>query len=383
MPDEKSFLLTERMGSIPSYMTITADDLKGLYESFWNILKSVWSSMKLLDSTLMLNLRVVTASLKGDKKAIAEAFSIFEISRKKYDEETYKNLEYFRKAYSDPSLDNLGGFGPKVLAFAANPLLFLAAESSNRINPGSEREAAGRSGSKAAAAAAGSTKRVTSPRLDAALKFFGYEASSLNEAGAPGSQPALQPTPDDIQNAKKLQDAAGEFVKQEALHAQEILKLVSGRPAAIKKIAESKSFDELIVALNAARSSGMKVSDAGIKKAQNDMEQGLLKQQKEKPDEFQQAVEKMRKQAPEIKETDDLKAMMQFTFGTTKSQIQQQLIGSYNDVVKTSQEAMKLPLDVETEQNLQKTEIGKSYLEVLRNFKNQLETGAAEVRKIK
>ena len=127
----------------------------------------------------------------------------------------------------------------------------------------------------------------------------------------------------------------------------------------------------------------MKVSDAGIKKAQNDMEQGLLKQQKEKPDEFQQAVEKMRKQAPEIKETDDLKAMMQFTFGTTKSQIQQQLIGSYNDVVKTSQEAMKLPLDVETEQNLQKTEIGKSYLEVLRNFKNQLETGAAEVRKIK
>ena len=127
----------------------------------------------------------------------------------------------------------------------------------------------------------------------------------------------------------------------------------------------------------------MKVSDAGIKKAQSDMEQGLLKQQKEKPDEFQQAVEKMRKQAPEIKETDDLKAMMQFTFGTTKSQIQQQLIGSYNDVVKTSQEAMKLPLDVETEQNLQKTEIGKSYLEILRNFKNQLETGAVEVRKIK
>lgn len=379
MPDEKSFLLTERMGSIPSYMTITADDLKGLYESFWNILKSVWSSMKLLDSTLMLNLRVVTASLKGDKKAIAEAFSIFEKSRKKYDEETYKNLEYFRKAYSDPSLDNLGGFGPKVLAFAANPLLFLATESSNRINPDSERPPSPAS----RAAAAGSTKRATSPRLDAALKFFGYEASSLNEAGAPGSQPALQPTPDDVQNAKKLQDAAGEFVKQEALHAQEILKLVSGRPAAIKKIAESKSFDELIVALNAARSSGMKVSDAGIKKAQSDMEQGLLKQQKEKPGEFQQAVEKMRKQAPEIKETDDLKAMMQFTFGTTKSQIQQQLIGSYNDVVKTSQEAMKLPLDVETEQNLQKTEIGKSYLEVLRNFKNQLETGAAEVRNIK
>jgi hypothetical protein len=377
MPDEKSFLLTERMGSIPSYMSITADDLKGLYESFWNIFKSVWSSMKLLDSTLMLNLRVVTASLKGDKKAIAEAFSIFEISRKKYDEETYKNLEYFRKAYSDPSLDNLGGFGPKVLAFAANPLLFVAAEKSNRINPDSERSSP--PGAAVAGAAAVSTKRATSPRLDAALKFFGYEASSLNEAGIPGSPPA----PDDIQNAKKLQDAAGEFVKQEALHAQEILKLVSGRPAAIKKIAESKSFDELIAALNAARSSGMKVSDAGIKKAQSDMEQGLLKQQKEKPDEFQQAVEKMRKQAPEIKETDDLKAMMQFTFGTTKSQIQQQLIDSYNDVVKASQEAMKLPLDVETEQNLQKTELGKSYLEVLRNFKNQLETGAAEVRKIK
>lgn len=375
MPDEKSFLLTERMGSIPSYMSITTDDLKGLYESFWNIFKSVWSSMKLLDSTLMLNLRVVTASLKGDKKAIAEAFSIFEISRKKYDEETYKNLEYFRKAYSDPSLDNLGGFGPKVLAFAANPLLFVAAEKSNRINP----ERSSPPVAPAAGAAAVSTKRATSPRLDAAIKFFGYEASSLNEAGIPGSPPA----PDDIQNAKKLQDAAGEFVKQEALHAQEILKLVSGRPAAIKKIAESKSFDELIAALNAARSSGMKVSDAGIKKAQSDMEQGLLKQQKEKPDEFQQAVEKMRKQAPEIKETDDLKAMMQFTFGTTKSQIQQQLIDSYNDVVKASQEAMKLPLDVETEQNLQKTELGKSYLEVLRNFKNQLETGAAEVRKIK
>jgi len=377
MPDEKSFLLTERMGSIPSYMSITADDLKGLYESFWNIFKSVWSSMKLLDSTLMLNLRVVTASLKGDKKAIAEAFSIFEISRKKYDEETYKNLEYFRKAYSDPSLDNLGGFGPKVLAFAANPLLFVAAEKSNRINPDSDPPPP--PGAAVAGAAAVSTKRATSPRLDAAIKFFGYEASSLNEAGIPGSPPA----PDDIQNAKKLQDAAGEFVKQEALHAQEILKLVSGRPAAIKKIAESKSFDELIAALNAARSSGMKVSDAGIKKAQSDMEQGLLKQQKEKPDEFQQAVEKMRKQAPEIKETDDLKAMMQFTFGTTKSQIQQQLIDSYNDVVKASQEAMKLPLDVETEQNLQKTELGKSYLEVLRNFKNQLETGAAEVRKIK
>jgi hypothetical protein len=373
MSSEKSFLLTERMGSVPSYMMITAEDLSGLLKSFWNIIKSVWSSVKLLDSTLMLNLRVITASWKGDKGAIAEAYSIFEKSRKKYDEETYENLEYFRKAYSDPTLDNLGGFGPKVLAFAANPLLFVAAETSNRINQGSDTHAP-RSEKE-------TVKRTTSSRLDAALKFFGYKASALNEDAQPVTRP--EPSQSDVQNAKKLQDAAGEFVKQEAQHAQEILKTVGGRPAAIKRIVESKNFDELIASLAAARSSGMKVSDAGVKKAKDNMEQGLLKQQKEKPEEFQQAVEKMRKQAPEIKETDDLKAMIQFTFGITKSQIQQQLIGSYNDVFKTSLEAMKLPLDAETEQKLQKTEIGKSYLEVLRNFENQLETGAVEVRKLK
>ena len=379
MPSEKSSLLTERMGSIPSYMTISADDLKGLFSSFWNIFKSVWSSMKLLDSTLMLNLRVISASWRGDKEAVAEAFTIFKKSRKKYDEETYENLEYFRKAYSDPTLDNLGGFGPKVLAFAANPLLFVAAERSNNIRSSSARD----SDDSSSQSAKRSTKKTTSPRLDVALKFFGYKASALDEAVQPGAQPIAEPSQSDIQNAKKLQGAAVEFVKQEAQHAQEILKTVGGRPAAIKKIAESKNFDELIAALGSAKSSGMKVSDTGIKKAQSDMEQGLLKQQKEKPDEFQQAVEKMRKQAPEIKEADDLKAMTQFTFGIMKSQIQQQLVGSYNDILKTSQEAMNLPLDVETERNLQKTETGKSYLEILRNFENQLETGAAEVRKLK
>jgi hypothetical protein len=379
MSTERPVLLTEMLASVPSYMRISPEDLSDIFKSFWNIFKSMWSSLKLLDSLLMLNLRVIGASWKGDKAAIAEAFKIFKGAREKFDKESYENLEYFRKAYSDPSLSNLGGFGPKVLAFAANPLMFISFEKSK--NGEKDSYASDSDGSSSSASKEKTKKRVTTPRLGAALSFFGYEGSSLNEAAAPS--PAQSFSKEDTQNAKKLQSVAQQFVDQEQKHAEEILRTVGGRPAAIKKIAESKSFDELISALSFAKSSGMKVSDADVKKAQASVQQSLSKKQKEAPDEFKKAVKDMRKKAPDIKEPDDLKAMVQFTFGLVKSQIQQQLVSSYNDVFKTSMAAMNLPLDPEVEKNLQKTEIGESYLKVLKNFQSQLESGAAAVKSIK
>ena len=113
-------------------MQITQEEMETIYGSFFNIFKTMWSSIKLLSSTLALNLKVITYSAFRDKKRINDAFATFAVARAKYDNEMVKNLEYFRKSYSDSRLDTLGGFGPKLLAFAANPLLFFANEKAGK-----------------------------------------------------------------------------------------------------------------------------------------------------------------------------------------------------------------------------------------------------------
>ena len=96
-----------------------------------------------LPKPLLLNLKLITYNVTLDKKRIEAAKKDFESSRATYDEETKKNLEYFRKYYSDSRVDTLWGTGPGILAFIANPFLFIATNNvDNDYFPSdSEREA--------------------------------------------------------------------------------------------------------------------------------------------------------------------------------------------------------------------------------------------------
>ena len=54
--DDKKLL---KESSYPSYMVFSIDEMEDIFKSFANIFKSVWSSIKLLSNTLLLNLKLI------------------------------------------------------------------------------------------------------------------------------------------------------------------------------------------------------------------------------------------------------------------------------------------------------------------------------------
>ena len=397
--DEKR-LLTERMGSVPSYMQWSADEVGEILKSFSNIFKSVWSSVKLLKDTLVLNAKVIAASITQDRSKIAEAYKEFGKARDQYEKDTEKHLEYFKKAYSDVKLDNVWGIGPRVLAFASNPLLFLAFEVADRTG-GSELSRGGddepESGSEPEAQPARTTTRAgASPQLDYALRFFGYDASApLNEA-APTATSAVKPapttpappqkqptfTPDQLKQAEALKKIAERSIPLEIENIKKVSNILKSKVSTIKMVVDAKDFDSLETSLAALSSSGVKALGAGIKTARKKIEEDLSKQQKEDPKKFAAEATRMRKTAPELAGEEDVQVMIKAAFGAAKSQIQNQLTTSYQQIVNDSNRALRLPIDTKTREMLQKSQLGKQYLAAIDGFQNQIQVEGVDVKNL-
>jgi len=366
--------------TMPSYMTLSLDEMSSIFESFLNIFKTIWSSVKLLTSTLVLNMKVVAGSMTNDRAAIQKAFEGYEEDRREYDREMVDNLKYFKKYYVESRFDTLGGFGPKVLAFAANPLIFVSSEvSAATVSRGTMYTAPEVAGASVAPTrSVPGSVRIT-PRLRTALDFFEYDASRLSEAATPELKLPKQAT----EEMRELQSIARSFIDDERRRAGEILKMLAGRMSSIKKVVESKTFDELLEAMKEAEKNGIKMFGRDVKVSKDKIQSEFEKQIKEDPKKFKEAVKLMKQKAPEITETDDLEVAMKFIFGVTKSSVQKQLMNSYDKFLREAKASLKLPIDMETQEQLRDSEMGKEYLAMLKNFESDLETGKKQAVQVK
>ena len=378
-------------------MVFSISEMEEIFESFANIFKSVWSSIKLLSNTLLLNLKLITYNVTLDKKKIAAAKEEFATSRATYDTETKKNLKYFRKYYSDSNIETLWGTGPGILAFIANPFLFIATNNvDNSYFPSeSEQEAAAaaqrakekESEDKNKLPADPSRKPVFSEKLKYAMQVFGFrlnlsEQTAIDNNNLLEQAQANQHPEAAIKEAARLKEIARRYVDTETIHAKNLSLQISGRAAVIKKIVDASNFDEMIAAAAEGEKIKMGLSSSAFKASAKNINESLEKQLKEDPKAFKQSIADMRQRTPEITEKDDVKAMSQFLFGVSKSRIQKQATSSYEGLVLSAKNAMQLPLDAKVVKQLEKDNLGKQYLTMLENFEKSLETGQQEMLKI-
>lgn len=403
MSSRRNRRLLNEVSYYPDYMSFSLSEMEELLNSFVDIFKSIWSSIKLAWATIELNLKVVIGTWTKNKKMVADAFSDFQTSRQKYDKEMSDNLYYFKKYYLESRVDTLGGFGPGVLALAANPALFLAGRTAGATVARGEGEAAafdtdkgfrstffalspdsGRgdadssgTGSGKAPPKTGRTKttknRVITPRLRRALDFFMYDASLISEAVE-----VPQPQNKQVEEMQKMQEIAASYVKTETENSKKILSKISNINAAMKELLDAKTFEELVQVMRRIDQSGIKMSTQGIQTASKNIRAEFQKQQKEDPEKFKQAVELMQQRSPGIKGPDLVESAMKFVFGVSKTKMQQQLIAQQEELQGTARRLMNLPIDTKTKAKLQTSEIGKQYLAMLDDFERKLEDGERE-----
>lgn len=366
-------------------MTLSIEDMTSVVESFANVFKSILSSVKLLTSTLTLNLKVISASFRKDKEDIKAAYASFETKREKIRVEMDSNLKYFKKFYQDDGVDSLGGFGPKVLVFAASPLLFFNLKSTDkRTNDEDEYEKKAAKKLEAQKNLKKKDLKSVTQRVKIALDFFEFGKENISENVAlPQTSISPNVPKQAVEEARKLSEIASSYVENERENADKILENLSGRLASIKKIIDAKDFESLVPAIDEANRLGMKISNVGMKQAYDKISKELQLQSTNDPKAFKKAVDEMRKKSTELKSLNDLDAANKFVFGLTKSNFQVNLMRSYDDLLLAAKQSMQLPIDNETKENLSKTDIGKKYLSIINNFEVSLETGKKESETIK
>lgn len=350
-------------------MKFSADEMGGILESFTNIFRSIWQSIKLAWATIELNLKVIKGTWKNSRADIEAAYGDFEAARKKYDTAMSDNLKYFKSSFLESRLDTLGGFGPQILAFASNPLLFATGYRSAKTiagTPGLDDPAERKVASSAPKA---TTPKVSvSPRLKRALEFFQYDASrSLSEAAETQSM-----SPAQANEMKALQRLAAGYVEQESKNAAQLLGKISGLSMALKQLLDAKTFEELTRAMSSVDKAGFKMSSNGIVTATKNIRAEFKKQLDEDPEKFRKAVADMIKRSPGIKDSDPVESAMKFTFGIAKANMQQQLIKLQQELLTSSRAAMKLPVDAGTREKLSQTDVGKKYLTMIDNFERSV-----------
>jgi hypothetical protein len=365
----------------PSYMLIGKEDMDDIFESFKNIFKTAWSSIKLLSSTLALNLKVIKYTFRKDEANIKAAFNEFAVKRVTYDKEMTKNLKFFSQNYNDDKM--LSGYGPGMLAFAANPLLFLSNRQANkRFNPEDEKKEKEIPLPKPQEKPKAAGTQKISDRVKAAMVFFGFSIKEgLSEAAQmPQAQPAESVSaPGQAEEQVKLANLAKEMLKTETEHAQSLLSTLAGRPAVIKQVVNAKNFDEMILAAAAGEKIGMDLSSQAFRTAYNNIVATLNKEQKSDPNKFKKSIDGIRAKYPDIIEKDDIKAMTAFMFGTAKASIQADLIKSYNMIAEGAKAAMQLPIKDDIKAALNKTDTGLKYLSMLSEFERNIESGQQEM----
>ena len=375
-------ILTERMGSIPASMQMSQEMKQKLIDSFGNIFKSIWSSTKLLGRNLLFNAQVVIGAMDGDQEKVNKAFKDFAAARNQFAKESDQNLKYYREAFYETTTDDDGNatqqmrLGPKLLIGIGSPLLLPAmAYQPGRGFDGKTDNPVGPSGPKKTNV---KPTNVASDRLERALKFFEFgKSSGLNEQAAP----TAQVIPAEAQREKaKLQQIAQSFVDGEKARGQQLLDMILGRIAFFKKVVDAKSVDDFEAAASSAQAQGVRMSTQGIVDAKTKIEQEAKKLMAEKPEEFKTMIANARSQFPDIDQKDDLKSLSELSFRMSKSDIQQKLSSSFENLINSAKNTMYLPLDEKTKVELSKFPTGQQYLAFLTSFEQQLETGEKQLQ---
>ena len=193
-------------------------------------------------------------------------------------------------------------------------------------------------------------------------------------------------TPKDSQSQQqeiaKLQKLATNYVNSERERGQKLLDMFLGRIQFFKKFVEASTFEELNSAASYAQSQGIKFNVNGVERERQKISKQIDEMKAEKPTEFASFIESARLQYPDIDKKDDKSAIMQLTFRTSKSQIQDALTKEYSALTEDLKKVMNIPLDPQTAAEMQKTQIGQEYLKFLNDFETQLEKGQRELQAV-
>lgn len=378
-------LLQERMGSIPGSMQMSPEASRRLWDSFVNIFKAGASSLKLVGQNILFNARMAVAAMDGDRAKMQQAFDQYAAARAQFAKEADQNLKYYREAFYDEVTDEYGrvtgqklAMGPALLVGIANPLLVPALA----WQPGKGFDGEIDDPTRIASREKGTTSATTvaaSDRLTRALNYFGF-GQKLSEAAA--QQPSTQ-SPGNVSERNKLLQIARSFVDNEKRQGNEILESLMKRIQFFKKIVEASTFEEFQAALATAPSLGIKPITTGMSSSRDKIEREAKEKKEKDPEAFAQFVNGARASYPDLDPKDDIKAILEFTFRSSKSQIQQELMSSYATLMDSAMRTMNLPLTPDLEAKLAMTSIGKEYLDFLRKFQTQLETGKREIESAK
>lgn len=372
-------------------MQMSREESRKFWDSFGSIFKAIGSSAKLLYQNLLFNAKVVIASMDGDRRNVNKAFEDYAAARQKFAEEADENLKYYRETMYEKSTDSQGRSVSKI---KTGPALFLAMTNPIALagaawKPGKgfdDTSDAGDAGLRPDAAppvavpSKPGTKVAASDRLERAIRFFGYGAPSTVSEAATVKGTAAKDSQSRQQELVKLQNLATNYVSSEKERGQKLLDMFLGRIQFFKKFVEASTFEELNAAASYAQSQGIKFDVGGIDRERQKISNQIDQMKAEKPEDFTSFIESARLQYPDIDKKDDKNAVMQLTFRTSKSQIQDALLKEYSSLIEDLKKAMNIPLDPQTATEMQKTQIGQEYLKFLNDFEIQLEKGQRELQ---
>jgi hypothetical protein len=360
-------LLTESY--YPSYMTMTQEEASEIIESFINIFKSVWSSVKLLFNTLKLNINVVAASWAGNDTWLKNSYAEFEAERANYAKEMQGNLKYFYKAIGNGKDNTLEQSATRLFLMAANPLAY-ASFASSPLAPSSSGD---------------SSKKPSemSDRLKRALVMFGIiQNESINSrdilfeaAKAPQVIPPAE--------VEKYQKIAKQYIEQEKKKMETVTNKMADDISTLKGLAEAKNFEELKNAIKDAQKKGIKLVDNGLDNVENKLKLGIQNYEKTNQQDFKDKVAQIKKEHPDLAKMNDQDAMTTYVFGVIKSQLQQNLIKLYNATVKNSKSIIVPNLSPAETKALSETPVGQEYLRMLQEFSDNIDNGNKSIKKKK
>ena len=374
-------------------MQLSREESRAFWDSFGNIFKAIGSSAKLLYQNLLFNAKVVIASMDGDRRNVNKAFEDYAAARKEFAEEADENLKYYRETMYEKTTDSQGRSvskiktGPALFLAISNPVALAGAawkpgkgfdDTSDAGDVGMRPDAA----PPVVAPTKPGEKVAASDRLERAIRFFEYGGfSTMSEAAT-----VKGATPKDSQSQQqeiaKLQKLATNYVNSERERGQKLLDMFLGRIQFFKKFVEASTFEELNSAASYAQSQGIKFNVNGVERERQKISKQIDEMKTEKPTEFASFIESARLQYPDIDKKDDKSAIMQLTFRTSKSQIQDALTKEYSALTEDLKKVMNIPLDPQTAAEMQKTQIGQEYLKFLNDFETQLEKGQRELQAV-
>ena len=353
----------------PSYMTMSRDEAEEIFNSFINIFKSVWSSVKLLFATLKLNINVIAAVVAGNDNWLKNSYAEFEKERSDYANEMQKNLKYFYKAIGPENGDRtLEQSATRLFLMAANPLAYASYATSPLAQSTSTDEV---------------NDGKMSDRLKRALVMFGLITNESINSHHVLVEAAQAPQVIPPEEVKKYQKIAKEYITQEKKKMDAVLLKMADNIFVLKKLAEAKSFDELKNAISDANKKGIKLVDNGLDNIENKLKTGVQNYEKTNQQEFKEKIMKIKKVYPDLAKMNDQEAMTTYIFGVIKSQIQQNLIKIYNSTVKNSKAIIVPNLTPAETKALSETPVGQEYLQMLDEFSKNIENGNKDIEKKK